>query len=578
MLKTLGAQIKEFKAASIVTPIFMIAEVVMEMIIPLLMASIIDDGVNKGDMRHIYLVGALMILAAILSLSFGIGGGVFGAKASTGFARNLRKAMYENIQTFSFANIDKFSTSGLVTRLTTDVTNMQNAYQMILRMAMRAPFSLIIAMCMSFYISPRLASIYLIAVLILACILGVIVTNATKHFTQAFPKYDDLNESVQENVSAIRVVKAYVREDYENKKFKKASENIYNIFCKAEGIVAWNAPVMNLTVYTCIILISWIGAHLVVQSELTTGQLMSLLTYCMNILMNLMMLSMIFVMVTMSSASARRICEVLTEKPDLADPEDPVHEVKDGSIRFENVSFSYKKGAGDPVLKNIDLDIRSGETIGIIGGTGSAKSSLVNLVSRLYDVTEGKLLVGGVDVRDYDMEALRNQVAVVLQNNVLFSGTILENLRWGDKEATEEECRHACELACADEFIQRMPEGYHTFIEQGGTNVSGGQKQRLCIARALLKKPRILILDDSTSAVDTATDAKIRKAFAEEIPGTTKLIIAQRVSSVEHADRIIVMHEGQVDGFGTHEELLANNEIYRDVYESQTSGSGDFDE
>lgn len=578
MLKTLGAQIKEFKAASIVTPIFMIAEVVMEMIIPLLMASIIDDGVNQGDMKHIYLVGALMILAAILSLSFGIGGGVFGAKASTGFARNLRKAMYENIQTFSFANIDKFSTSGLVTRLTTDVTNMQNAYQMILRMAMRAPFSLIIAMCMSFYISPRLASIYLIAVVILACILGVIVTNATKHFTQAFPKYDDLNESVQENVSAIRVVKAYVREDYENKKFKKASENIYNIFCKAEGIVAWNAPVMNLTVYTCIILISWIGAHLVVQSELTTGQLMSLLTYCMNILMNLMMLSMIFVMMTMSSASAKRICEVLTEKPDLADPADPIHEVKDGSIRFENVSFSYKKGAGDPVLKNIDLDIRSGETIGIIGGTGSAKSSLVNLVSRLYDVTEGKLLVGGVDVRDYDMEALRNQVAVVLQNNVLFSGTILENLRWGDKEATEEECRHACELACADEFIQRMPEGYHTYIEQGGTNVSGGQKQRLCIARALLKKPRILILDDSTSAVDTATDAKIRKAFAEEIPGTTKLIIAQRVSSVEHADRIIVMHEGQVDGFGTHEELLANNEIYRDVYESQTSGSGDFDE
>ncbi len=578
MLKTLGAQIKEFKAASAVTPVFMIAEVVMEMIIPLLMASIIDDGVNKGDMKHIYLVGALMILAAILSLSFGIGGGVFGAKASTGFARNLRKSMYENIQTFSFANIDKFSTSGLVTRLTTDVTNMQNAYQMILRMAMRAPFSLIIAMCMSFYISPRLASIYLIAVVILACILGVIVTNATKHFTQAFPKYDDLNESVQENVSAIRVVKAYVREDHENEKFKKASENIYKIFCKAEGIVAWNAPVMNFTVYTCIILISWIGAHLVVQNELTTGQLMSLLTYCMNILMNLMMLSMIFVMITMSSASARRICEVLTEKPDLADPADPVHEVRDGSIRFENVSFSYKKGAGDPVLKNIDLDIRSGETIGIIGGTGSAKSSLVNLVSRLYDVTEGRLLVGGVDVRDYDMEALRNQVAVVLQNNVLFSGTILENLRWGDKEATEEECRHACELACADEFIQRMPEGYNTFIEQGGTNVSGGQKQRLCIARALLKKPRILILDDSTSAVDTATDAKIRKAFAEEIPGTTKLIIAQRVSSVEHADRIIVMNEGQVDGFGTHEELLADNEIYRDVYESQTSGSGDFDE
>lgn len=578
MLKTLGAQIREFKRASIVTPIFMIAEVIMEMIIPLLMASIIDDGVNKGDMGHIYLVGALMVLAALLSLSFGIGGGVFGAKASTGFARNLRKAMYENIQTFSFANIDKFSTSGLVTRLTTDVTNMQNAYQMILRMAMRAPFSLIIAMCMSFYISPRLASIYLVAVLILGGILAVIVSNAMKYFTQAFPRYDDLNASVQENVSAIRVVKAYVREDYENQKFKKASENIYNIFCKAEGIVAWNAPVMNFTVYTCIILISWIGAHLVVQNELTTGQLMSLLTYCMNILMNLMMLSMIFVMLTMSAASARRICEVINEKPDLTDPAEPVYEVKDGSIRFDNVSFSYKKGAGDPVLKNINLDIRAGETVGIIGGTGSAKSSLVNLVSRLYDVTEGKLLVGGVDVRDYDMEALRNQVAVVLQNNVLFSGTILENLRWGDREATEEECRHACELACADEFIQRMPEGYNTYIEQGGTNVSGGQKQRLCIARALLKKPRILILDDSTSAVDTATDARIRKAFAEEIPGTTKLIIAQRVSSVEHADRIIVMHEGQIDGFGTHEELLANNEIYRDVYESQTGGSGDFDE
>jgi ATP-binding cassette subfamily B protein len=578
MLKTLGAQIKEFKKASLVTPVFMIAEVVMEMIIPLLMASIIDDGVNKGDMRHIYLVGGLMILTALLSLSFGIGGGVFGAKASTGFARNLRKAMYDNIQTFSFANIDKFSTSGLVTRLTTDVTNIQNAYQMILRMAMRAPFSLVIAMCMSFYISPRLASVYLVAVLILGGILVVIVSKAMKYFTQAFPKYDDLNESVQENVSAIRVVKAYVREDYENKKFKKASENIYKIFCKAEGIVAWNAPVMTFTIYACIILISWMGAHMVVQEELTTGQLMSLLTYCMNILMNLMMLSMIFVMMTMSAASARRICEVLTEKPDLADPEAPVYDVKDGSIQFDHVSFSYKKGAGDPVLKNINLDIKSGETIGIIGGTGSAKSSLVNLISRLYDVTEGRLLVGGVDVRRYHMESLRNQVAVVLQNNVLFSGTILENLRWGDKEATEEECKHACELACADEFIRKMPEGYNTYIEQGGTNVSGGQKQRLCIARALLKKPRILILDDSTSAVDTATDAKIRKAFAEEIPGTTKLIIAQRVSSVEHADRIIVMNEGQINGFGTHEELLAENEIYRDVYESQTGGSGDFDE
>lgn len=578
MLKTLGAQIKEFKLASILTPICMIGEVIMEMLIPLLMGSIIDDGINVGNMNHVYLIGVLMFLTALISLAFGVGGGVFGAKASTGFARNLRKAMYDRIQTFSFSNIDKFSTSGLVTRLTTDVTNMQNAYQMILRMCMRAPFSLIIAMAMSFSISPRLASVYLVAVVILGCVLGLIVTQATKHFSQAFPKYDDLNESVQENVSAIRVVKAYVREDYENQKFKKASGNIYKIFCKAEGIVAWNSPVMNITVYACIILISWMGAHLIVQDELEVGQLMSLLTYCMNILMNLMMLSMIFVMMTMSAASARRICEVLNETPDLANPENPRQEVKDGSIRFENVSFSYKKDADTPVLKNINLDIKSGETIGIIGGTGSAKSSLVNLISRLYDVTDGRLLVGGVDVRDYDMEALRNQVSVVLQNNVLFSGTILENLRWGDREATEEECRKACVLACADEFIQKMPEGYNTFIEQGGTNVSGGQKQRLCIARALLKKPRILILDDSTSAVDTATDARIRKAFAEEIPGTTKLIIAQRVSSVEHADRIIVMHEGQVDGFGTHEELLAENEIYREVYESQMGGSGDFDE
>ena len=578
MLKTLSAHIKEYKKASIATPIFMIGEVIMETIIPLLMASIIDKGVDAGNMKHIYLVGGLMLLTAFCSLLFGIGGGVYGAKASTGFARNIRKAMYENIQTFSFSNIDKFSTSGLVTRLTTDVTNIQNAFQMILRMCMRAPFSLIFAMAMSFYISPRLACIYLMATVFLGLILAFIVTKATKYFTQAFPKYDDLNESVQENVSGIRVVKAYVREDFEKEKFKKASGNIYKIFCKAEGVVAWNSPVMNITVYACMILISWIGAHMIVQDELTTGQLMSLLSYCMSILMNLMMLSMIFVMMTMSQASAKRICEVLNEKADLTNPENPVTEVKDGSIRFENVNFSYRKDAGTPVLKNINLEIKSGETIGIIGGTGSAKSSLVNLISRLYDVTEGKLLVGGVDVREYDMETLRNQVAVVLQNNVLFSGTILENLRWGDKDATEEECKKACELACADEFIQRMPEGYHTFIEQGGTNVSGGQKQRLCIARALLKKPKILILDDSTSAVDTATDAKIRKAFAEVIPGTTKLIIAQRVSSVEHADRIIVMNEGQIDGFGTHQELMENNEIYREVYESQTGGNGDFDE
>lgn len=578
MLKTLGAQIKEFKKDSILTPVFMIGEVIMETIIPLLMASIIDNGVTAGNMKHIYLIGVLMVGTAVLSLVFGILGGQFGSRASTGFARNLRRAMYENIQTFSFSNIDKFSTSGLVTRLTTDVTNMQNAYQMILRMCMRAPTSLICAMAMSFIISPRLASVYLVAVVLLAVVLGFIVTQATKHFNQAFPKYDALNESVQENVSAIRVVKAYVREDYEVEKFKTASNNIYKIFCKAESIVIWNNPVMNFTVYTCILTISWLGAHMIVQNTLTTGQLMNMLTYCMNILMSLMMLSMIFVMMTMSLASARRICEVLEEKADLHNPEEPIMEVRDGSITFDHVSFSYKKEASDPVLKDINLDIRSGETIGIIGGTGSAKSSLVNLISRLYDVTEGKLSVGGVDVRNYDMESLRNQVSVVLQNNVLFSGTILENLRWGDKDATEEECRHACEMACADEFIQKMPEGYNTYIEQGGTNVSGGQKQRLCIARALLKKPKVLILDDSTSAVDTATDAKIRKAFAEAIPGTTKLIIAQRISSVEHADRIIVMNEGQIDGFGTHEELLENNEIYREVYDAQMSGSGDFDE
>ncbi len=578
MLKTLGAQIKEFKKDSILTPFFMIGEVIMETVIPLLMASIIDDGVEAGNMRHIYLIGILMVAAAMIGLTFGIMGGKYGARASAGFARNLRKAMYENIQTFSFSNIDKFSTSGLVTRLTTDVTNMQNAYQMILRMCMRAPTSLVCAMVMSFVISPRLASVYLVAVIFLGCILGLIVSQATKHFTQAFPKYDALNESVQENVSAIRVVKAYVREEHEIHKFKNASNNIYKIFCKAEGIVMWNNPVMNFTVYTCILLISWLGAHMVVQDTLSTGHLMSMLTYCMNILMSLMMLSMIFVMITMSIASARRICEVLEEKPDLANPEKPVMAVRDGSIVFEHVSFSYKKDAETPVLKNINLEIKSGETIGIIGGTGSAKSSLVNLISRLYDVTEGRLLVGGVDVKAYDMEVLRNQVAVVLQNNVLFSGTILENLRWGDKEATEEECRHACEMACADEFIQKMPEGYQTYIEQGGTNVSGGQKQRLCIARALLKKPKVLILDDSTSAVDTATDARIRSAFAQAIPGTTKLIIAQRISSVEHADKIIVMNDGQIDGFASHEELLATNEIYREVYDAQMSGSGDFDE
>ena len=578
MLKTLASQIKEYKNASIATPIFMILEVIMETIIPLMMASIIDDGVSVGNAGHIYKMGALMLAAACFSLFSGFMGGKYGAKASTGFARNLRKAMYENIQTFSFSNIDKFSTAGLVTRLTTDVTNIQNAYQMLLRMCMRAPFSLICAMVMSFAVNTRIATIYLIAVLVLGVILGVLLTRTTKYFRSIFQKYDDLNESVQENVSAIRVVKAYVREDHEKEKFTKASGNVYKLFTKAEAMICLNMPIMQFTVYTCILVISWMGAHMIVSNTLTTGDLSMLLTYCMNILMNLMMLSMIFVMVTMSVASARRVAEVLNEKPDITNPENPVMQVADGSIEFRHVDFSYKKDAKEPVLKDINLKIRSGETIGILGGTGSGKSSLVSLLSRLYDVTKGSVLVGGRDVREYDIDVIRNQVAVVLQNNVLFSGTILDNLRWGDKEATKEECMHACDLACASEFIEKLPKGYDTYIEQGGTNVSGGQKQRLCIARALLKKPKVLILDDSTSAVDTSTDAKIRKAFAEEIPGTTKLIIAQRVSSIQNADHIIVLESGEINGFGTHEELLENNEIYRDVYESQTSGNGDFDE
>ena len=558
MLKTLGAQVKEFKKASIATPLFMILEVIMEMIIPLMMASIIDDGVEKGDLHHIYVVGAFMVAAAAIGLFAGIMGGKYGAKASAGFARNLRQAMFENIQEYSFSNIDKFSTAGLVTRLTTDVTNLQNAYQMILRMCMRAPSSMIIAMIMSFYINARLASVYLVAILILGTCLFLIMRSAMKYFDQAFPKYDELNASVQENVSAIRVVKAYVREDHETSKFHKAAENIYKIFCKAEENLSFNAPLMQLTVYSCILLISWLGAKMIVGSSLTTGELMSLLTYCMNILMSLMMLSMVFVMVTMSMASAERIAEVINEKADITNPENPEYEVANGSIRFENVDFRYNKTSEKPVLENINISIKSGETIGIMGGTGSAKSSFVNLLSRLYDVEKGRVIVGGKDVREYDLDVLRKEVSVVLQKNVLFSGTILENLRWGDENATDEECIRACKLACADEFIERMPDKYNTYIEQGGSNVSGGQKQRLCIARALLKKPKILILDDSTSAVDTVTDAKIRKAFREEIPDTTKIIIAQRISSVKDADRIIVFDDGKIDGVGTHEELLKN--------------------
>ena len=581
MIKTLAAHIKEYKKASIATPFFMILEVIMETLIPFLMATLVDDGINKGNLNHVYRIGALMLVFAVIGLFAGLMGGKYGAKASAGFAKNLRADMYENIQTFSFSNIDKFSTAGLVTRMTTDVTNVQNAYQMLLRMCMRAPVTIICAMAMSFYYNTKIASIYLIVVILLGGVLAIIISKAGRYFKAAFPKYDELNASVQENVSAIRVVKAYVREDHEKKKFKKASHNIYNLFVKAENVIVFNSPAMQFAVYGCILLISWLGAHMIVgsgETVLTRGDLTSLMAYCMNILMNLMMLSMVFVMVSMSSASAGRIAEVLNEKADIVNPEKPVYEVSDGSIVFDNVDFSYKKTGGEYVLSDINLDIKPGETIGIIGGTGSAKSSLVNLISRLYDVTDGSVKVGGRDVREYDIETLRNEVSVVLQKNVLFSGTILDNLRWGDKNATEEECKRACRLACADEFIDRFPDGYNTYIEQGGSNVSGGQKQRLCIARALLKKPKIIIFDDSTSAVDTATDARIRKALATEIPDTTKLIIAQRISSVQNADRIIVMDEGRINGVGTHDELLASNAIYREVYESQTGGGGDFDE
>ena len=580
MLKTLFKQTKGVRLISLLTPIWMVGEVITEMIIPRLMGSIIDNGVNVGNMEHIYRTGGFMVAAALAGLLFGVLGGVFGARASTGYARNLRRTMYRNIQTFSFANIDKYSTAGLVTRMTTDVTNIQNAYQMMLRMFVRAPTSMIVAMIMAFSINARLASIYLAAVIFLGCALGLLIPRATKYFNQAFRKYDDLNESVQENVSAIRVVKAYVREDYESQKFAKASGNVQNLLLRAEKIINWNAPIMQGTVYTCILLISWLGARMIVASgntEFTTGNLMSMLTYCMNILMSLMMVSMIFVMVTMSSASMRRVAEVLNEKSDLTNGSDAVMEVADGSVRFDHVHFSYKADGGE-TLSDINLNIASGETIGVIGGTGSAKSSLVQLLPRLYDVTGGSVSVGGIDVRRYDLETLRNSVAMVLQKNELFSGTIVENLRWGNKDATDEELREACRQACADEFIERMPDGYDTYIEQGGANVSGGQKQRLCIARALLKKPKILILDDSTSAVDTATDAKIRAAFAEKIPGTTVFIIAQRISSVEHADHVLVLDNGKISGYGTPAELLETNAIYREVYHSQTQGSGDFDE
>lgn len=588
MIKTLGKHIKGYLAASILTPLCMLAEVIVENFIPLLMAVIIDS-IGTGDLKKIYLTSVIMLLLAIVGLITGFGGGVYGAKASTGFARNLRKAMFENIQTFSFSNIDKFSTAGLVTRLTTDVTNMQNAYQMILRMAVRAPFSLLVAMIMAFTVSPKMASIYLVAVIILGIIMAFITIKSYKYFSQVFKKYDALNESVQENVTAMRVVKAYVREDYERGKFGKASYNVYKMFIRAEGIVSLSSPIMMATVYTCILLISWLSAQAIVAGGnmapgLTTGNLTSLLAYCMNILMSLMMLSMVFVMITMSLSSGKRIAEVLEEKADIVNPENPDYNVPDGSITFKNVNFRYNKSSEKPVLENINIHIKSGETIGIMGGTGSAKSSFVNLISRLYDIeqpedenTESYLLVGGKDVRTYDLETLRQEVSVVLQKNVLFSGSILDNLRWGNPEASEEECIRVCKLACADEFIEKMPDKYNTHIEQGGSNVSGGQKQRLCIARALLKKPKILILDDSTSAVDTLTDSRIRKAFREEIPDTTKIIIAQRISSIKDADRIIVMDDGKINGIGTHKELLETNEIYREVYNQQTNDNADFD-
>ena len=580
MFKTLGRETRGIRLVSILTPICMIGEVIMEMIIPKLMATIVDDGVTAGNMDVIYSVGAKMLVAALIGLLVGILGAMFGSHAATGFARNLRRGMFRNIQTFSFANIDKYSTAGLVTRMTTDVTNIQNAYQMMLRMAIRAPASMIVALVMSFTINAELASVYLVAVILLGCALMFIMTRATRYFTGAFRKYDDLNESVQENVSAIRGVKAYVREKFEGEKFRKASENVRQLLMRAELILSWNAPLMTLSVYSCILIISWLGARLIVLSgatSFTTGDLMSMLSYCMNILMSLMMLSMVFVMITMSASSAKRVAEVLDEKSDLANGENPVMEVKDGAVKFNNVSFAYKKD-GEKALENINLDIKSGETIGIIGGTGSAKSSLVQLLPRLYDVTEGSVEVGGVDVRDYDLETLRNSVAMVLQKNELFSGTIAENLRWGNPNATDAEIEEACKQACADEFIERFPDKYETYIEQGGSNVSGGQKQRLCIARALLKKPKILILDDSTSAVDTATDAKIRHSFAEKIPGTTVFIIAQRISSVENADHVLVLDNGRISGFDTPENLLKNNAIYQEVYNSQTKGSGDFDE
>ena len=578
MIKTLAKCIGKYKKESIITPIFTAVEVFLEILIPFITASIIDKGIQAGDMRKVGIYGGIMLIIAFLSLFCGIQAGKYAAAASTGFACNLREKMYENIQTFSFSNIDKFSTAGLVTRMTTDVTNVQNAYQMIIRSVVRAPLMMICSITMCVIISPRLSIIFLVALIFLGFVLFFIIYKVTPVFTSGFEKYDELNASVQENISGIRVVKAFVREDHEKKKFNKAADNLYKTFVKAESFLAFNNPTMMLVVYGCIVALSWFASHFIVSGSITTGNLTSMFSYVMSMLMALMILSMIFVMVSMSAASARRISEVLNEKADLANPEKPYEEVEDGRIDFNHVNFSYRKNSTEDTLHDIDIHINAGETIGIIGGTGCGKSSFVSLISRLYDVTEGSVCVGGKDVRTYDMDALRNQVAVVLQKNVLFSGTILDNLRWGDDNASYEDCVEACKQACADEFIERMPKKYDTWIEQGGTNVSGGQRQRLCIARALLKKPKVLILDDSTSAVDTATDAKIKQAFAQKIPGTTKLIVSQRISSIQDADRIIVLEDGKVSGFDTHKNLMENNKVYREICEVQMQGGGDFDE
>ena len=577
MLKTLLNQVGRYKTASLLTPVFISLEVVMDVLIPYATAMLIDRGINAGNMHNVYLYGVIMIGMAMLSLAFGILAGRFSAYASSGFASNLRRAMYRNIQQFAFSDIDKYSTSGLVTRMTTDVSNLQNAYQQILRITVRAPFRLVLSVIMCLVINPRMSIIFLVALVILASALSYIITRVAKMFAKVFEQYDALNTSVQENVSAIRVVKAFVREDHENKKFSHAAEGLYRLFVKAESLMALNNPVMNMVVYGCIISLSWFGAHFIVDSTLTTGELTSLFTYVMSILSALMMLSMIFVMLTQSAASGKRVAEIINEKPDIVNPKHPIMELKDASVAFNHVMFAYKGGSGEYAINNLNFKIRSGETIGVIGGTGSGKSSLVTLINRLYDVSKGSVFVGGEDVRRYDLTTLRNAVSVVLQKNILFSGTVLENLRWGNPDATEDDCWHACQMAQADEFLRPLDDGLNARVEQGGANFSGGQRQRLCIARALLKRPKILILDDSTSACDTSTDAKIQRAFREQLPGTTKIIIAQRISSVKDCDRILVMDNGKMTGFDTHDNLLKTNNVYREIYNIQTDNAGDFD-